>query len=100
MIDHVNDAERLSESSVLSFKEALQGKSGELDAWLECNNEAEVRAHILALLMGKQREAAPVDVENLIQTCVPGGSICDPQAVADSIRRYFGAWPESAGEAE
>lgn len=28
------------------------------------------------------------DVEALIRECVPGGSICDPQAVADAIRAY------------
>lgn len=37
-----------------------------------------------------------IDVENLIAECVPAGSICDPQQVADSIRRYFDAWPRAA----
>ena len=30
-----------------------------------------------------------IDVEKLICKCVPGGDICDPQEVADSIREYF-----------
>jgi hypothetical protein len=30
------------------------------------------------------------DAEALIRECVPGGSICDPQQVADNIREYFG----------
>ncbi len=34
-----------------------------------------------------------IDCEALIAECVPGGSICDPQQVADSIRRYLNAWP-------
>lgn len=33
--------------------------------------------------------AAPADAEALIRECVPGGSICDPQQVADNIREYF-----------
>lgn len=32
-------------------------------------------------------------VEKLIAECVPGGNSCDPQEVADNIRRYFNAWP-------
>jgi hypothetical protein len=35
-------------SEMLAFREALEGGRGELDAWLECNNEAEVRAYIRA----------------------------------------------------
>lgn len=35
-------------------------------------------------------QAAQPNVEDLIRTCVPGGSICDPQQVADAIRDYFG----------
>ena len=35
-------------SSVMAFSEAMQGRTGALDAWLECNNEAEVRAHVEA----------------------------------------------------
>ena len=31
--------------------------------------------------------------EKIIQSCVPGGSICDPQEVADSIREYFRTSP-------
>lgn len=34
----------------------------------------------------------PVDeegIDNLIAACVPGGDICDPQAVADAIRNYL-----------
>ena len=34
-----------------------------------------------------------IDVEKLIAECVPGGDLCDPQVVADNIRRYCNAWP-------
>jgi hypothetical protein len=36
----------LAPSSIAAFMEALNGDTGELDAWLECNKEAEVRSHI------------------------------------------------------
>ncbi|HEY9145647.1 MAG TPA: hypothetical protein VIN36_03095 [Thiobacillus sp.] len=39
--------------SVLAFTEALEGPKGSLDGWLECNNEAEVRAHIKAYARAK-----------------------------------------------
>ena len=32
------------------FRDALEGERGDLDAWLEVNNEAEVREHIKALV--------------------------------------------------
>jgi hypothetical protein len=31
----------------------------------------------------------PIDVQAMLETCVPGGNICDPQSVADSIRAWF-----------
>ncbi|MDE2202701.1 MAG: DUF551 domain-containing protein [Burkholderiaceae bacterium] len=37
-----------------------------------------------------------IDVERLIEECIPGGSVCDPQYVADEIRRYCNAWPGSS----
>lgn len=36
-----------------------------------------------------------VDIEKMIAACVPGGASSDPQFVADEIRRYLDAWPES-----
>lgn len=32
---------------------------------------------------------ARIDVEAMLRDCVPGGSICDPQRIADSIREWF-----------
>jgi hypothetical protein len=40
----------------------------------------------------------PADAEALIRVCVPGGSVCDPQQVADSIREYFGRLSGGGGE--
>lgn len=39
-----------------------------------------------------------IDCEKLIAATVPGGSVCDPQEVADSIRRYLDAWPSAQPE--
>ncbi|WP_394475052.1 hypothetical protein [Ralstonia mannitolilytica] len=30
-------------------------------------------------------------LEAMLKTCVPGGSLCDPQAIADDIREWFSA---------
>lgn len=41
---------------------------------------------------GVKVDARPsIDVEAMLTACVPGGSICDPQQVADAIRAYFAA---------
>jgi hypothetical protein len=47
-------------SSLAAFLEAVNGKRGDLDAWLEVNDEAEVRAHILAALSTRPQAAAAV----------------------------------------
>ncbi len=45
------------------------------------------------------RQAEPsrsaLDVEQLLRECVPGGSVCDPQQIADAIRAYCAALPAS-----
>lgn len=38
----------------------------------------------------------PLDVEQILKDCVPGGSSCDPQAIADEIRAWFAR--RSAGD--
>ena len=43
-------------ASVLAFAEALNGQRGAIDAWLECNDEAEVRAHVRAYAAEQVRE--------------------------------------------
>lgn len=44
--------------SLAEFVEAMNGPRGDLDAWLECNDEAEVRAHIMALVDAEREECA------------------------------------------
>jgi len=36
-------------------------------------------------------QLVPIDAQELIESCVPCGSICDPQNVADAIREYMTA---------
>jgi len=45
-------------STLAAFLEALNGRRGDLDAWLECNDEAEVRAHVLALVKAERERCA------------------------------------------
>ena len=49
-----------------------------------------------AAILAAPRQPATFDAEALIRACVPGGSICDPQQVADAIRAY--AAPRQPGE--
>jgi hypothetical protein len=51
--------------------------------WVRCHNPD-------WLLDWKYRavKLATINVEDLIENCVPGGYSCDPQEVADSIRTY------------
>ena len=48
--------DEIKPSEMLAFAEALDGSRGMLDAWLECHDEAEVRAYIQQHV--KQAEAA------------------------------------------
>ncbi|WP_321929871.1 Lar family restriction alleviation protein [Burkholderia cenocepacia] len=42
---------------------------------------------------------ARVDVEAMLRACVPGGDICDPQRIADSIREWFDEHGQNAAQA-
>ena len=46
----------ISSVFVNDFKAALNGAKGEVDAWLECYNEAEVKAAINGLVAAKDAE--------------------------------------------
>ena len=46
----------ISSVFVNDFKSALNGAKGEVDAWLECYNEAEVKAAIKGLVAEKDAE--------------------------------------------
>lgn len=51
-----------STEHIAEFIKALNGKRGDLDAWLECNNEAECRAAILGAIEN-EREACAKEAE-------------------------------------
>lgn len=56
------DEKTVKTSSLAAFLEALNGRRGDLDAWLECNNEDEVRAHVLALVKSEREKCAVIVV--------------------------------------
>ncbi|UUX38847.1 hypothetical protein NTJ56_08605 [Burkholderia contaminans] len=43
---------------------------------------------------------ARIDVEAMLRACVPGGDICDPQRIADSIREWFDEHGQNAAQAD
>ena len=49
---------------IAAFKEALNGTKGDLDAWLECNDESEVRQAIFGVI--SDAEAIISDLQNLV----------------------------------
>ena len=49
---------------IAAFKKALNGTSGDLDAWLECNNESEVRQAIFGVI--SDAEAIINDLQTLV----------------------------------
>ena len=63
----------LPASSIMAFVEAINGSRGSLDAWLECNNEAEVREHILAYAdhHNAARQACVAQLREQVMGCVP-----------------------------
>lgn len=52
--------------------------------------------HIADAMLAVRAGHKPIDIEHMLAACVPGGSGCDPQAVADSIREY---WRTNGGAA-
>jgi len=74
-------------------------------AWIEQRDQqwrlwAESAAPAPAAHPRQLVSVSSIDVERLIAECLPGGSVCDPQAVADNIRRYCNAWPGAAPAAQ
>ena len=49
---------------IAAFEEALNGTKGDLDAWLECNDESEVRQAIFGVI--SDAEAIINDLNNLV----------------------------------
>ena len=48
---------------IAAFKEALNGTKGDLDAWLECNDESEVRQAIFGVISEAEAIVAAKDAE-------------------------------------
>ena len=76
----------LSPSSVFAFAEAVGGARGQLDAWLECNNEAEVRAHIDALIAAERERL--LSMPRLMHGCDALGAPADGEH-CDLLRRVL-----------
>lgn len=53
---------------------------------------ADIDAKLRALNVARAEYSKP-SIEKMLAECVPGGYSCDPQEVADAIRRYCNAWP-------
>ncbi|HDS1584990.1 TPA: hypothetical protein QEL08_002743 [Stenotrophomonas maltophilia] len=50
-------------------------------------------------LSAQPSQPSSLDLEAMLATCVPGGSIVDPQVVADNIRHWFSAQPSPGATA-
>jgi len=79
-----------------TFLEALNGRRGDLDAWLECNNEAEVRAHVLALVNAERERCAMICDKaaerawsrwDLLALQFDQGGAFEAEKIADEIRK-------------
>lgn len=56
-------------------------------------------AYLFASALAAAPAATPAfDVEQMLRDCVPGGDVCDPQQVADSLREWFAATHAAAEE--
>lgn len=69
----------------------------ELDKWARdyaTTDYTEDMATKSAALSTPAQAQQSIDAEALIRAVLPGGSSCDPQTVADEIRRYLGQWPD------
>lgn len=83
----------LAPSSVAAFTEAMRGPKGTLDAWLEVNNEAEVRAHVEAYAE-QAIDSLRAEVERLVDLV---------NGMRSTIERQWGgmdSWRERAERAE
>jgi len=58
--------------------------------------QAVLRQRFARAILARFAGSALFDVEAMLADCVPGGSICDPQGVADAIREWFGPGTTSA----
>ena len=64
---------------IAAFKEALNGTRGDLDAWLECNDESEVRQAIFGIISDAEAIIAQKDAE-IIEQCRLNGMGAEREA--------------------
>lgn len=79
----------MKESELALFREAVNGERGQLDAWLELNNEAEVRAAIKALVRAEitaaQYNDSDDDEEETIVFAGPDGNWYQRRTVTKQV---------------
>lgn len=96
---------------VMPNKVELEARSDRpMGSWIRhpgvtiCRSLEEARSFIEASPEATAKTAlasqAAVDVERLIRECLPGGTSCDPQAVADAMREWFRAQQEATAARE
>ena len=76
---------------IAEFKVALNGAKGDLDAWLECNNEAEVRQAIFGVLSDAEAIIAQKDAEILEQCRINGMGAEREAALLGKVERQSAA---------
>ncbi|WP_020201897.1 hypothetical protein [Cupriavidus sp. WS] len=76
------------QTAVMAARVAIDGDSS-VDEWRSAkglDNHRAIATHGAAKWSSDKLD---LDVEQLLRDTVPGGSVCDPQQVADSIRAWF-----------
>lgn len=63
------------------------GKSVEIGWEVFAKTAYDIADAMMAVRTGHK----PIDIDRMLAVCVPGGSSCDPQVVADRIREYWRA---------
>lgn len=76
---------------VVGWRERVRGSHGPWVFSKTPANHPEVESQPLYTA---PQQARAVDVERMLSACVPGGTIVDPQAIADNLRAWFAASPE------
>ncbi|TES73977.1 hypothetical protein E2P84_20445 [Burkholderia cepacia] len=102
----MNDAQRAAMALLKPMHAALSGA-------VAAPQPAQADAPTAPLAMTLNQDAPPltmtilpaqadarIDVEAMLRACVPGGDICDPQRIADSIREWFDEHGQNAAQAD
>lgn len=88
--DTSDDALKQGLATIAALRAALARVTAERDEEARHANELQQLVFAVASERDDARMVANnIDAESLIAACIPGGSICDPQQVADAIREYL-----------